>query len=467
MIRFRSEAMKSIGPHPSNSQILAREPDIAVRVENLSKVYKLYDNPKDRFKEAVNPFKKNYHRIFHALKDVSFEIEKGETVGIIGKNGSGKSTLLKIITGVLTPSSGSSTVKGRVSALLELGVGFNPELTGIENIYFSGTVRGYSRQEMHSKQKGITTFADIGDFVSQPVKTYSSGMYMRLAFAIAVHIEADVLLIDETLAVGDAAFVQKCMRFLRQFQERGTLLFVSHDPGAVVNLCQRAIWLDHGKVQKIGMAKDVCEAYLDAVFASQQGPHDARLAAPATGANTRDSAEEIPIPRPSKARGIREGNIEVFAFDPSGKGFGKGGAQIVEVKLLTEKGETLSWTSGGELVTLIIRAKVCQDIYGAILGFYVKDRLGQNLFGQNTYGMSNHQGIIAKSGQIVEAQFSFYMPLLPGGDYSVCAAIAEGTMAQHVQHHWMHDAFFFKVHSNDIRYGLMGIPMESISMAVH
>jgi lipopolysaccharide transport system ATP-binding protein len=456
--------MNRVNLHPSGTLDLAPEPDIAVSVENLSKVYKLYDNPKDRFKEAVNPFRKNYHRDFFALKDVSFDVERGETVGIIGRNGSGKSTLLKIITGVLTPTSGTSIVKGRVSALLELGAGFNPELTGRENIYFSGMVMGYSREEIHSKLSEIITFADIGDFLDQPVKTYSSGMYMRLAFAIAAHIEADVLLIDETLAVGDAAFVQKCMRFLRGFQERGTLLFVSHDPGAVINLCQRAIWLDQGKMQGMGMAKDVCEAYLDAVFAAQQGPHDSKLAGTPPGVNLRDKSARVP--RPSRTGGLREENIEVFAFDPSGKGFGKGGAQIVEAKLLSETGETLSWTSGGELVTLVIRAKVWQDIHGAIIGFYVKDRLGQNLFGQNTHGTRYPESIIAKAGQVIETRFSFYMPLLPGGDYSVCAAIAEGTIFQHVQRHWMHDAFFFKVHSNDIRYGLMGIPMESIHVAV-
>jgi lipopolysaccharide transport system ATP-binding protein len=212
------------------------------------------------------------------------------------------------------------------------------------------------------------------------------------------------------------------------------------------------------------MAKDVCEAYLDAVFAAQQGPHDAGLAGIAAGVNKGDKSQGSP--RPSKTGSFQGANIEVLPFDPSGKGFGKGGAQIVEVQLLSETGDTLSWTSGGELVTLLIRAKVWQDIHGAIVGFYVKDRLGQNLFGQNTHGRGHREPIIAKAGQGIEARFSFYMPLLPGGDYSVCAAIAEGTIFQHVQRHWMHDAFIFKVHSSDIRYGLMGIPMESIQVAV-
>jgi lipopolysaccharide transport system ATP-binding protein len=456
--------MKAAEPHPLDSPNLVLGPDIVVKAENLSKVYRLYDNPKDRFKEALNPFRKKYHRDFYALRDVSFDIEKGETVGIIGRNGSGKSTLLKIITGVLTPTSGTSAARGRVAALLELGAGFNPELTGRENIFFSGTLTGYSREEIHLKFPEIAAFADIGDFMDQPVKTYSSGMYMRLAFAIAAHIEADVLLIDETLAVGDAAFVQKCMRFLRGFQERGTLLFVSHDPGAVINLCQRAIWLDQGKVKEMGMAKDVCEAYLDAIFATQQGPHDARLAGTAAGANK--GAKSQGPPRASKTGSTQGANIEVFPFDPSGKGFGKGGMEIVEVRLLSEKGVTLSWMSGGELVTLLIRVKVLHDIHGAIVGFYVKDRLGQNLFGQNTHGRGLSEPIIAKAGQMIEARFIFYLPLLPGGDYSVCAAVAEGTIYQHVQHHWMHDAIFFKVHSSDIRYGLIGIPMESIHVTV-
>ncbi|HPH04166.1 MAG TPA: ABC transporter ATP-binding protein, partial [Spirochaetota bacterium] len=188
--------------------------DIAISVEHVSKVYRLYDKPVDRLKESLHPLRKKYHRDFHALDDVSFEVKKGETVGIIGQNGSGKSTLLKIITGVLTPSCGQVRVNGRVSALLELGTGFNPELTGIENVYFSGTVMGYTREEMDVRLDEILAFADIGEFVRQPVKTYSSGMFVRLAFAVAIKSNPEIMIVDEALAVGDMNFQAKCMTAL-------------------------------------------------------------------------------------------------------------------------------------------------------------------------------------------------------------------------------------------------------------
>ena len=208
----------------------------AIKVTNLSKVYKLYDKPADRLKESLHPLKKKYHKEFYALNDVSFEIKKGETVGIIGKNGAGKSTLLKIITGVLTPSGGHVHVNGRIASLLELGAGFNPEYTGVENIYLQGTLMGYTKEEMESKIQAILDFADIGDFVYQPVKSYSSGMFARLAFAVAINVEPDILIVDEALSVGDMRFQQKCYRKFREFQElKKTILFVTHDTGTIIN----------------------------------------------------------------------------------------------------------------------------------------------------------------------------------------------------------------------------------------
>jgi lipopolysaccharide transport system ATP-binding protein len=237
--------------------------DIAITVENLSKVYKLYDRHTDRLKETLHPFKKKYHRDFYALRDVSFEVKKGETVGIIGRNGSGKSTLLKILAGVLTPTTGQATVEGKVSALLELGMGFNHELTGIENVYFSGALMGYSRDEMDTNLDDILTFADIGDFVYQPVKTYSSGMLVRLAFAVNVMSKPEIMIVDEALAVGDINFQAKCMTALTRIQERGaTVLFVSHDVGAVKSLCSRGICLEHGQIKTMGTAADVAEHYV-------------------------------------------------------------------------------------------------------------------------------------------------------------------------------------------------------------
>lgn len=225
--------------------------DIAISVKHLTKVYKLYNQPIDRLKEALNPFKKSYHKDFYALNDVSFEIKKGETVGIIGKNGAGKSTLLKIITGVLTPTSGSVQVNGKIASLLELGSGFNPDYTGLENIYFQGSLMGYTRAEMESKVDDILTFADIGEFIHQPVKTYSSGMFARLAFSVAINVEPDILIVDEALSVGDFAFQYKCFQKFQAFKTDGkTILFVSHSTQQIIQYCNKAMLVHGGNLIK-------------------------------------------------------------------------------------------------------------------------------------------------------------------------------------------------------------------------
>lgn len=238
-------------------------PNTAIKVQNVSKVYKLYDKPIDRLKESLSLSKKQYHKDFYALNDVSFEIKKGETVGIIGKNGAGKSTLLKIITGVLTPTSGHVHVNGRIASLLELGAGFNPEYTGIENIYLQGTLMGYSREEMEARVDDIVAFADIGDFVHQPVKMYSSGMFARLAFAVAINVDPDILIVDEALAVGDMNFQAKCMTAMDRIKQKGiTILFVSHDIGGVKSLCEKGVYIKNGQMVAHGKASDVAELYI-------------------------------------------------------------------------------------------------------------------------------------------------------------------------------------------------------------
>jgi teichoic acid transport system ATP-binding protein len=233
-----------------------------VSISNLSKVYHIYNEPADRLKEALNPFKKEYHKKFHALDNISLEIQKGESVGLIGKNGAGKSTLLKIITGVLTPTSGSVKVKGKVASLLELGAGFNPEMTGIENIYLNGTVMGYTKAEIDKKVDDIIEFADIGDFVFQPVKMYSSGMFARLAFSVAINVDPDILIIDEALSVGDMAFQNKCFERISNFRKEGkTVIFVSHSLSAIRLLCEKAAWIKNGKLIAYGETKSITQRY--------------------------------------------------------------------------------------------------------------------------------------------------------------------------------------------------------------
>lgn len=230
----------------------------------MNKVYNLYDKPIDRLKEVLSPTHKSYHREHYALNDISLEIKKGESVGIVGKNGSGKSTLLKIITGVLNPTSGEINVKGKISALLELGAGFNPEYTGIENIYLNGTMMGYSKAEMDEKVDDIIAFADIGDFINQPVKTYSSGMFARLAFAVSINVEPEILIVDETLSVGDTRFQIKCMDKMKEMMEGGTtVLFVSHDINAIRRFCTKCVWINEGRLKEIGSVNTVSDHYMD------------------------------------------------------------------------------------------------------------------------------------------------------------------------------------------------------------
>ncbi len=238
--------------------------ETVIKVEHLSKIYKLFDKPSDRLKETLHPFGKRYSRDFFALNNVSFEVKKGECIGLLGKNGAGKSTLLKVLTGVLTPSAGLVSVKGKISALLELGGSFNPELTGMQNIYLNGTLMGFTKEEMDSKVDDILAFADIGDFIHQPVKMYSSGMFARLAFAVSVNVEPDVLIVDEVLAVGDLRFQIKCMDRMKSLMSGGTtVLFVSHDINIVRRLCNRAIWFERGMLMMDGDVNTVGDKYED------------------------------------------------------------------------------------------------------------------------------------------------------------------------------------------------------------
>lgn len=444
--------------------------DIAIRVTNLSKCYEIYVAPRDRLKQFVMPRvrrmlgkpNKQYFREFWALKDVSFEIRKGETVGIIGRNGSGKSTLLQMICGTLTPSNGCIQTNGRIAALLELGSGFNPEFTGRENVYLNASVLGLSNEEIDARFNDIVAFADIGDFIEQPVKTYSSGMMVRLAFAVIAHVDADILVIDEALAVGDAFFTQKCMRFLRNFMKTGTVLFVSHDTGGIKSLCNYAVWLEEGRVLQEGQPKVVCELYLEAFYEAQQGKSST------TTLRAFKRPEESLLIKDQRLEFINASNLrndlQIFKFDLDAASFGKGGAQIYDVRLLDENEQPLAWIVGGEKVMLRIMVHAAQDLDSPIVGFYVKDRLGQTLFGDNTFLSYKEHSVYCQEGHEIQADFVFFMPLLPSGDYSITIAVANGTQEVHEQHHWIHDAILFKSESSSVTTGLIGIPMQEVNL---
>ncbi|MEB4591174.1 ABC transporter ATP-binding protein [Candidatus Thiothrix sp. Deng01] len=416
--------------------------DFAIKVTNVGKNYQIYDRPHHRLLQMLPGNRRQWFRDFWALQDVSFSIGKGETVGIIGRNGSGKSTLLQMICGTLTPTTGSIEVNGRVAALLELGAGFNPEFTGRENVYMAASLYGLSKEETNAKMADIIAFADIAAFMEQPVKTYSSGMYVRLAFAVIAHVDADILVVDEALAVGDAFFTQKCIRFLRDFMQTGTVLFVSHDTAAIVNLCSKAVLLSQGKIAETGTPKEVTEHYLATLYAADQD---------VTGVSRKQDGQE-------------EASEALADVKPDAAGFGTGDAKILGVRLLGQDGEPLTYVMGGEDVMLDIRCAVYRDIVGPIIGFQFKDRLGQVIFSDNTFLAYRDDPQQVAAGTELTARFEFQLPFLPSGDYSISPAIAEGTQEAHIQHHWLHDAMIVRVHAASACMGLIGVPMKRVSL---
>lgn len=387
--------------------------DIAIEVVDISKSYAAHKSSLLHVFSLLFGTSKYISDPFYALKDISFSVKKGETLGIIGSNGAGKSTLLQVICGTLYPTSGNVTVNGKFAALLELGAGFNPEFTGRQNVYLSAAVYGLTQAQIDERLDKILGFAEIGEFIDRPVKTYSSGMFVRLAFAIIVHVDADILIIDEALAVGDVYFTQKCMRFLKAFAEKGTLLFVSHDTTSVVNLCDRAVWLKHGQLQKIGNAQDVSEAYLSSVYENKL-PETVAIKAADESASTFESAQ-----------------------------FGVGGGRVLSCLLLDIDEEKIHMLDKAQDVIVQVDAQALQKINKPIIGFFIKNRLGQHLFGTNTIKIAPEWQKMDE-GESCQVRFRFHMPLLATGDYSVGVALAEGTQVEHVQHHWVHDALAFK-----------------------
>lgn len=474
---------------------MSSEPSLpAIEVRGVGKSYNIYADPMDRLRQAVAPRlgralrrlglpvpAKTYFSVFHALHGIDFKVERGETVGIIGRNGAGKSTLLQLVCGTLTPSEGEVDIRGRVAALLELGSGFNPEYTGRENVFLNASVLGLSRAETEARLADILAFADIGEFVDQPVKTYSSGMAMRLAFSVIAHVDADLLVVDEALGVGDAQFQQKCMRWLRGFREHGTVLFCSHDLGAVMSLCHRAIWLEGGRMRMHGPAKEVAEAYLAAVQAEVMGLDPEAAARGKRRAVNLEAPEEAAAPQPDREEGtaptatrpIHPGDLPpppepttaaVFNVLAHSASFGSGEATIEAVHLTREDGSPPAVLQGGELLRLEITVRAHASLSDVIIGFHAKDRLGQPLFGGNTLG--GGAGLIGplEPRDAVTASFRFRLPTLMSGRYSLTAAVASGTLAVHVQHHWVHDALMFDVHSPRQDGVLLGLPLLGVQV---
>jgi lipopolysaccharide transport system ATP-binding protein len=449
--------------------------DIAIRVTNLSKRYEIYDTPRDRLKQFFAPrlqrlvgqTPKQYFREFWALKDVTFEVKKGETVGIIGRNGSGKSTLLQIICGTLNPNNGSIQTNGRIAALLELGSGFNPEFTGRENVYMNAAILGLSREEIDDKYDEIVAFADIGNFVDQVVKTYSSGMMVRLAFAVIAHVDADILVVDEALAVGDAFFTQKCMRFIRQFQMNGgTLLFVSHDMATMINICQSAVMLFPGSQRRAitGSAETLCKDYLNQIYDDptrhQQVEQQRSLHAQSS---QRENARTHKV---LKGAAPEINAYAVSAFRADAEHFGKGGVTIVDAGFFDEDRKRLTAVTGGESVCFIVSVRANQPVLYPAVGIMIKDRLGQYLYTEGTDKTFRHHQLVFEAGGRVDTIFRFTMPLMLRGQYTIDVAIAEGMGDEHIQHHWIHDAVKIESISSPVVHGIGGLLNSNITMEI-
>lgn len=372
--------------------------DSVIEIKNISKIYNLYNKPSDRLKEALFS-RKSRHTEFAALNNVSFNVNKGEILGIIGKNGSGKSTILKIITSVLTPTSGECIVKGKIAALLELGAGFNMEYTGIENIYLNGQMIGFSKEEMDKKLQAIIDFADIGEHIYQPVKTYSSGMFARLAFSVAISVDPDILIVDEALSVGDVFFQNKCYRRFEEFRERGkTILFVTHDMGSVIRYCNRCVLLNAGKKVAEGKPQEMVDLY-KRIMVGQWNENEE---------NAQDSSS------------IQSSNVKVdelwkdqISTNPDIEVYGDGRADIIDFGIFSDTGDIGNNVYKGDYYSVKMKVRINEDNLNPIFAFKLRDIKGTELTGTNTM-LEDIDTSQCKKGDIVTITFRQKQYLQPG-----------------------------------------------------
>lgn len=417
-----------------------------IKLENITKVYKLYNSPQDRLKEALNPFRKSYHKNFYALKNINLEVKKGDALGIIGSNGAGKSTLLKAITGVVTPSSGEIYINGRISAMLELGTGFNPNFSGKENIFFKSSLMGFSKSEIENMLDDIIEFADIGEFINQPVKNYSSGMFVRLAFAVAVNVNPDILILDEVMSVGDMRFAQKAIRKMEEIlQSSSALIYVSHDVNSIINLCNRAIWLKDGEVKYSGNPKDVVERYKSFNYIQNENNKIKPDKSLSKNVNTKEI--DIEFDNPLSNSEVDTGNVQITG--------------ISLYKINDRKKTNVIY--GNTNVSLFIRFDIIKKIKNPIIGFLVKNQLGTEIFASNTF-VENFDLKNLKSGSYY-FEFNFDFPNVKSGKYSFDIAIADGEQYDHIQQEYFFDAIIIEViNENKYQFGLFNIDVKKMKL---
>jgi ABC-type polysaccharide/polyol phosphate transport system ATPase subunit len=419
---------------PSSASVIA--------LSSLSKKYPIYEKPSHKFLELVTLRRRQYHKEFWALRDIHLEVPAGTTLGVIGQNGSGKSTLLQIVAGILRQTRGDCRVQGKVAALLELGSGFNPEFTGRENVYMNGAIIGLTRAEMEARIADILDFAEIGEFIDQPVKTYSSGMFMRLAFAVAIHVDPDILLVDEALAVGDIVFQHRCINRINQLRRQGrTILFVTHDLGAVVRFCDRAILLDHGEKLEDGKPETVVQRYQALIFERERRR---RMAGKGEMWTALDQDDSLPI---------------VNTIPYVHNRFGERRAEIIGIIMTSLEGEVLNEIKADYEVRLVVSARFHADITHPIVGVTVRDRLGVEICSSNT-GYENMHLPPVEAGRIVTVGFRIRVPQMRPGSYSFSPAVAQGNIWEHTIEDWIDNALIVNVADTGLIYGMMRWPVE-------
>lgn len=424
--------------------------DYAISVEHVDKMYKLYDKPSDRFKEALGLTRKKKYREHYALHDVNFQVKKGETVGIIGTNGSGKSTILKIITGVLNPTAGEVKVNGRISALLELGAGFNMEYTGIENVYLNGTMIGFSREEIDAKLESILEFADIGDFVNQPVKTYSSGMFVRLAFAVAINIDPEILIVDEALSVGDVFFQAKCYHKFEEFKKLGkTILFVSHDLGSIGKYCDRVVLLNQGVKLNEGQPKEMIDIYKKLLVNQYTEAEE----------SAEENAEKTAVEQMEHTEQEKMWK-DATSSNPDIIEYGNGMAQIIDYGITDKDGNMTNAIEKGSDFSIMFKVKFNEKVAEPIFAITIKDLKGTEITGTNTMFESIATGV-ANPGDIKSVKFTQNMNL-QGGDYLVSLGCTGYKSGEFTVYHRLYDVFNITVVSQKNTVGYYDMNSEII-----
>lgn len=414
----------------------------AVEFQDVSKSYSIYSAPGDRLKELLTFNRLRCHRDFWALRDVSFEVKRGETFCIVGENGSGKSTLLQLVAGILQPSSGTVKVAGRVSALLELGAGFNPEFTGRDNVYLNASILGLTAKQIDERYKDIEDFAEIGDFINQPVKTYSSGMVVRLAFAVAINVDPEILLVDEALAVGDLYFRQRCMRKVHELRSRGiTILFVSHAAGDVKAVGDRSLWLDKGRMVEIGDTDKVVARYLAAMVEKDSAYLKLK-------GNRRASVEGPLVHAPEVVTRIP--NVD--------HRYGDARAEVIGIAVLNERGEPVQLLEPESRIVVRISVRAHQDVDLPIVGFMLRNHLGIDFSGTNT-SREGRELPAMRAGEVYTVDFHVDVPELYPGSFSFSPAIADGTLHAYRMCDWIDNAVTLQMgHSEGQIYGYIHLP---------